>query len=103
MEDKPKFMSGRWQRKLLRERPVLFGLLVLVIGFPFLFALRLGVNGELGRMVQTGLHIAGACLGLGLIWLLVVERMRRKERNALIDSYLERRYDETHRKDPPSA
>ena len=103
MQDRPRFMSGRWQRKLQKERPVLFWLLLLAIGFPFLFVLWLARNGAFGNFVQTGLQIFGACLVLGLIWLLVLERLRRKVRNALIDTYLEHRYDQTHGKDPPSA
>jgi hypothetical protein len=103
IQDKPKFMSAKWQSKLMGERPALFWLLSAALAFPFLYLLRLGMNGEFGGAAQTGLRLIAACLAVALIWFLIAHRARRKERETMIDSYLERRHDQTHRQDPPSA
>ena len=102
MEDKPRFMSGRWQWKLMRERPIAFSLLCAAFTIPVLFVLRLGLNGGFGGTVQTVFRVIGVCLLIGLLWLIVVERRRWKERNSHIDAYLEQRYEQTHAKNPPS-
>jgi bacteriorhodopsin len=100
MQDEPKFMSGRWQRKLQKERPGLFLLVVVATAFPILFGLRLGLNGMLGSAVQTGLYIFVGLLAVVLLGLVIDQRMRRKEHGARIDAYLDHRYEQTHEKDP---
>jgi hypothetical protein len=103
MEYKPKFMSSAWQRKLMKERPIAFSLLCFVLTFPLLILLRLGFNGELGSLAQMTLRIFAAVLALGLLWLIVEARRGRKHRDARIDAYLERRYDQIHERGPPEA
>ena len=103
MEDKPKFMSGRWQRKLMKERPIAFWLLCFVPPIPLLVLMRLGLKGELGSLVQMALQVFVAIVALGLLWLIVVARKSRKDHDTRIDVYLEQRYDQTHERGPPPA
>ncbi|HYC95676.1 MAG TPA: hypothetical protein VEB39_08275, partial [Sphingomicrobium sp.] len=84
-------------------RPGLFFLLCFVMALPILFGVRLGLNGALGGTVQTILYAIGACLLVGLAWLLLADRLPNKQRDEWIDSYLDQRRRQTDEQDPPGS
>ena len=96
----PRFLSARWQQRLQRERPAAFAALCLFLTLPVIFLLRLALNGEFGGAVQMALKLVGLCLIVGLGVFLIAQRLRRKQREALIDRYLEERHNQMHPPEP---
>lgn len=84
--------ESRWERRLVKERPLLASLLVIVPLVAYAIALR--GDGPMGNAVRVATYVLGAVLLL-VVFTLALQARRAPKHDVWLDNYLATQADET--------